>query len=199
MGARGRRTLLVDSRGDSVTSSGLAQLVEAAGLGGGAAFDWAAAERRLRMRVPRDYRRLLDAGGHGLWFDHLVLFAPGDRYGARDLLDGDGVFADLQLFWADDPGYRPAGLADGDRLIAWAGTGIGATLYWLVSAEADGDGHPLYVESADGDQWERFDLTTTDFLAGVLRGTVRSELLSAHFLDVGRVFRPYADFGSEPA
>lgn len=51
--------------------------------------------------------------------------------------------------------------------------------------------YPIYVEDGDGARWERFGLSTTDLLLGILHGTVSSQLFSDHFMDTEQVFRPY--------
>lgn len=171
---------------------GLEDLIEAARLTPLAApFDWGRAESVLRTPLPADYRGLVDAGGGGLWFDYLRVFAPDDRDPSRNLLDADAVFADLELFWEDDPDTRPADLPEGARLIAWASTGSGETLFWRVDPGTPADAYPVYVENADGDGWERFDMGTADFLLGLLRGGVRCKSFSEVFFDRAKVFRPF--------
>ncbi|MFC8796917.1 hypothetical protein ACFT2C_04245 [Promicromonospora sp. NPDC057138] len=157
-------------------------------------FDWNGAESRLQIQIPEDYRRLVDAGGSGLWFDYIRVFAPDERYLSRNLLDSDGVFRDLLIFWEDDPDTRPADLPEGDaRLTAWANTANGEMLFWRTEPGASPDAYPIYVENADGEEWERFDMTTTDFLTGVLNGDISSEHFSDTFLRVDQVFQPYPD------
>jgi hypothetical protein len=156
-------------------------------------FDWDRGERRLQIRIPEDYRRLVDAGGSGLWFDYIRVFAPDERYLSLNLLDSDGVFEDLLIFWEDNPDIRPADFPEGDaRLIAWASTAGGEMLFWRIEPGAHPDAYPIYVESADGDEWERFDMTTTDFLLGLQKGGVRSALFSEVFLDLAQTFRSYS-------
>ena len=161
-------------------------------------FDWEGAEQQLGLQVPEDFRRLVDAGGSGLWFDYIRVFAPGERDPSRNLLQSDGVFRDLLIFWEDDPDTRPTDLPQGDvRLIAWANTANGEMLFWRVEPGASPDTYPIYVEDADGEEWERFDMTTTEFLRGLLRGDVTSSFFSDIFLRTDRVFQAYADLQSE--
>lgn len=94
-------------------------------------------------------------------------------------------------FGEDDPELRPADLPEDARLIAWATTGHGETLFWRVDAGNSSGMYPIYVEDGDGARWERFDLSTTDLLLGILHGTVNSQLFSDLFMDTEQVFRPY--------
>ncbi len=153
--------------------------------------DWVHAEQQLNLRLPADYRELISAGGAGVWFADLRLYSPDDPLQSHDLLDSNGVFEDLLLFWEDDPELRPTDLPEDARLIAWATTGHGETLFWRVDAGNSSGVYPIYVEDGDGARWERFDLSTADLLLGILHGTVSSQLFSDLFMDTEQVFRPY--------
>jgi hypothetical protein len=155
-------------------------------------FDWPRAVEALDAPVPEDYRALLDAGGAGAWFDYVRTYPPSERYGDQNLLDSVGAFEDLQILWMTGASTAPDDLAPESRLLAWADTGAGETLFWRVDPGADPASYPIYVENADGDGWERFDLTVTDFLAGIMRGDVRSTFFADTYLDVEQTFRPYA-------
>jgi hypothetical protein len=153
--------------------------------------DWKQVEEHLAMTLPSDYRTLIEAGGAGLWFNDLRLYSPGDPVRSHDLTESTGVFEDLLLFWEDDPEFRPADLPHDARLIAWANTSHGETLFWRVDADNDTGVYPIYVEDGDGARWERSDLSTTDLLLGILHRTVSSQLFSGLFMDTEQVFRPY--------
>lgn len=170
----------------------LDELIDAGGLvPPGEPFDWEQAEQALGRPLPQDYRALVDAGGAGLWFDYFRVYAPGEQYEDRNLLDSAGVFEDLQIFWDNGFSNPPTDLPAGARLIAWASTGAGETIFWQVEEGKPADSYPIYVQDGDGDDWERFDMTTTDFLRGVQQNSVRSEFFSEAFLDRAQVFRPY--------
>jgi hypothetical protein len=154
-------------------------------------YDWARVERELEIAVPDGFRRLLDAGGAGQWFGYVRLFAPGHPLPSQDLLASPGVFEDLLVLWDDDPEFRPDDLPEDSRLLAWANTGNGETLFWRVDPGASADTFPVYVEDGDGESWERFDLSATDLLEGILEGEVRPESFSDTFLRVDEVYRPY--------
>ncbi|MFE5339616.1 hypothetical protein ACFQ80_05320 [Isoptericola sp. NPDC056578] len=101
------------------------------------------------------------------------------------------MFEDLLVLWEDDPEFRPDDLPEDSRLLAWANTGNGETLFWRVDPGASADAYPVYVEDGDGESWERFDLSATDLLEGILEGEVRPESFSDTFLRVDEVYRPY--------
>jgi hypothetical protein len=101
------------------------------------------------------------------------------------------VFEDLQIFWDNGFSNPPTDLPAGAKLIAWSSTGAGETIFWQVEEGKPADSYPIYVQDGDGDDWERFDMMTTDFLRGVQQNSVRSEFFSEAFLDRAQVFRPY--------
>ncbi|MFD2795706.1 hypothetical protein ACFS27_19250 [Promicromonospora vindobonensis] len=173
-------------------NTNIEQLTEAGNLvPSGTAFDWAGAERQIEAPIPVDYQKLIDAGGDGVWFDYIRLYAPDARYQDQNLLKAPGVFNELQAFWEDGDTEPPEDWVDDDRLVVWAGTGNGERLYWRQSPNVSAEQFPVYVADADGDRWERFDMSATDFLVGVLTGEVRSAFFSETFLRTDRVFRRY--------
>lgn len=90
---------------------------------------WEPVQEHLAMTLPSDCRTLVEAGGAGLWFNELRLYSPGNPVRSRDLTESTGVFDGLLLLWQDDPEFRPADLPDDARLIAWANSGHGETLF----------------------------------------------------------------------
>ncbi|SFO17494.1 hypothetical protein SAMN04489713_104380 [Actinomadura madurae] len=157
-------------------------------------FDWGRVERRIGAAVPRDYRELLDAGGGGIWLDWLRLYVPAPGVGLKHVdLERSGVeFEQLQDLFEDEVVGRPDGLDPDSRLLPWASTGTGLTLYWQVSPEAAAGSYPIRVSDRNGDVWERYDLLTTDFLLGIIRGEVHSELLNESWTKRDMLFKPYA-------
>ncbi|PJI86772.1 SMI1/KNR4 family protein [Luteimicrobium subarcticum] len=167
-------------------------LIAAAGLTGDFELDWERAEATLGARIPDDFRHLLGAGGAGAWFDYVRLYPPDENFGDQNLLDSVGAFEDLKILWEGEISTPPDDLAPESRLIAWADTAAGETLFWRVDPGVEPTAYPIYVENADGDAWERYDLSVADFLAGISRGEVRSAFFAEAYLDVSRTFRPYA-------
>ncbi|MEV5829061.1 SMI1/KNR4 family protein [Spirillospora sp. NPDC052242] len=172
------------------------QLIEAARLARPATpFDWERVEHRLGAPVPQDYRELLDAGGGGLWLDYLRLHvpAPGPGFKHVDLEESGLEFEQLQELFEDEVVRPPDDLAPASRLLPWASTGTGGTLYWQVSPEAAADPYPIRASDRNGEVWERYDLLTTDLLLGIVQGEVPGELLNESWMDRDVLFKPYAD------
>ncbi|GAA4704361.1 hypothetical protein APR04_000664 [Promicromonospora umidemergens] len=171
------------------------QLTELARLAPPAdSFDWEQVEQRLGAPVPQDYRTLLDAGGGGLWLDHVRLFVPAPGPGLKHVdLERSGLESEqLQDLFEDEVVEPPDDLDPGSRLLPWASTGTGVTLYWQVPPEVAADSYPIRVSDRNGDLWERFDLLTTDLLLGIVQGEVQSELLNEWWTGHDTLFKTYA-------
>lgn len=172
------------------------QLIELARLAPPAdSFDWEAVEQRIGAPVPQDYRTLLEAGGGGLWLDYVRLFVPAPGPGLKHVdLERSGLeFEQLQDLFEDGVVEPPDDLDADSRLLPWASTGTGGTLYWQVSPEVAAESYPIRVSDRNGDRWERHDLLTTDLLLGIVQGEVQSELLNESWMDRGTLFTPYSD------
>ncbi|MGP4101073.1 hypothetical protein [Nonomuraea sp. KM90] len=177
-------------------TSSVQQLIETARLVPLAGpFDWEQVAHRLGAPVPQDYRKLLDAGGGGLWLGYLRLYVPAPGPGLKHVdLERSGLeFEQLHDLFEDEVVGPPDDLDPGSRLLPWASTGTGITLYWQVSPEAAADSYPIRVSDRNGDAWERYDLLTTDLLLGIIQGEVRSELLNESWMERDVLFKPYAD------
>ncbi|GAA0977621.1 hypothetical protein GCM10009551_014570 [Nocardiopsis tropica] len=162
-------------------------------------FDWGQVEYRLGASVPQDYRELLDAGGGGLWLGFVRLYVPAPGPGLQHVdLERSGLeFEQLQDLFEDEVVGPPDDLHPGSRLLPWASTGTGVTLYWQVSPGTAAEAYPVRVSDRDGDVWEKHDLPTTDLLLGLVRGEVRSELLDGSWTDRDALFTPYAEEGAQ--
>ena len=154
--------------------------------------DWGEAERRLAMKIPSDYRDLVNAGGAGLWFGTIRVYRPGDPLSDRDLLSSAAGFEDLEVLWemGESPPVDP--MPADARLIEWASTTAGHVLYWWVEPGLLPERYPVYVGSEEGSRWEKFDFTTSRFLLGILSGRIESRILTEITTgDSVTVFRPY--------
>ncbi|MFJ4336846.1 hypothetical protein [Streptomyces sp. NPDC088915] len=79
---------------------------------------------------------------------------------------------------------------DGARVVPWAVTDNGECLYWLVRPGLAPDRWTVMVNEARGARWEHFSVSCTRFLASVLSGELRSDVLSSSFPRAVHAFRP---------
>ncbi|MGW1591358.1 SMI1/KNR4 family protein [Streptomyces sp. NPDC002386] len=152
--------------------------------------DWAAAETALRTALPADYKELIETYGGGFIDGYLLLMEPNCPNDVYDLLkiSAEREEANDSLWQFED---KPEELEDpGGRLICWATTDNGEYLYWLVQANDDPDTRTIMINSESGEDWERYDMTVTRFLAAVLAGEIRSEVLWDKFPLPEHQFRP---------
>ncbi|MFF7146394.1 SMI1/KNR4 family protein [Streptomyces nodosus] len=139
--------------------------------------DWAAAETVLRTALPSDYKELIEAYGGGFVDGYLLLLEPDCPNDVYDLLkiSAEREEANASLWQFED---KPEELQTaGNRLVCWATTDNGEYLYWLVQPDDDPDSRTVLINSASGEDWERYEMTVTRFLAAVLDGEVHSEIL----------------------
>jgi hypothetical protein len=153
-------------------------------------WDWEVVEAELRTALPTDYRELVEAYGGGLLDEYLLLLEPGCPNDVYDLvkISAEREEANDSMWQFED---RPAEMeSGGNRLICWATTDNGEYLYWLVQPADNPDSRPTLVNSESGEDWERYDMTVTQFLTAVLTGEIRSEILWDRFPLPAHEFRP---------
>ncbi|MFJ9836498.1 SMI1/KNR4 family protein [Streptomyces sp. NPDC101169] len=152
--------------------------------------DWAAARTALRTDLPADHKELIETYGGGLVDGYLLLLEPNCPNGVYDLLKTSAERAEAHdSLWRfeDKPDQMRT---PGSRLVCWATTDNGEYLYWLVRPDDDPDTRTIMINSESGEDWERHDMTVTRFLAAVLAGEIRSEILGDGFPLPCHEFRP---------
>ncbi|MFH8612030.1 SMI1/KNR4 family protein [Streptomyces sp. NPDC018029] len=157
---------------------------------------WDTAETALGAALPADYRELVEAYGGGFVDGYLLLLEPGCANDVYDLLkvSAEREEANASLWQFED---RPSEMeADGNRLVCWGTTDNGEYLYWLVEPGDDPDSRAVMVNSASGEEWERYDMTVTRFLVAVLGGEVRSHILWDEFPRATHEFRAATEMGA---
>ncbi|MGW6402651.1 SMI1/KNR4 family protein [Streptomyces sp. NPDC055134] len=112
---------------------------------------------------------------------YLLVLEPGCANPVYDLLKITAERAEAnESLWQFEP--RPTELeAEDSRLVCWATTDNGEYVYWVVQPGDVPDERPLMINDESGEEWERYDMTATRFLAAVLHGEVRSSVLGDNF------------------
>ncbi|MFJ8542334.1 SMI1/KNR4 family protein [Streptomyces sp. NPDC093586] len=152
--------------------------------------NWSAVEKNLHTTLPADYQELIEAYGGGYVDDYLLLLEPGCPNDVYDLLkiSAEREEANDDLWEYED---KPAGMEpQGSRLICWATTDNGEYLYWLVRPGDAPASRPILINSESGEEWERYGMTVTRFLAAVLSGEIQSGILWDRFPLLSHKFRP---------
>ncbi|MFJ9817928.1 SMI1/KNR4 family protein [Streptomyces sp. NPDC101151] len=128
--------------------------------------DWADVEARLGVRLPADYKQLVERYGHGEFCDYLYLrtpFGPGPHNGLR---------------------YD-------DGLLVWGTTMDADRLCWRT--EGDPEEWPVVVRGSGGTGREEFAPGAAWFVEGWVTGGVRSAVLAGMEPDLApwfNAFRP---------
>jgi hypothetical protein len=145
--------------------------------------DWIAVERRLGLRLPPDYKRIIDTYGLGL-FDRFLWILHPTTPNSNLRLDKQIEIARWALAEVNDVFAEP------HELTAWARTENGDTCYWLTRDHSDDPDHwHIAVNESRGPDWEVFDLSTTGWLEAVLSGRLHIPLFPDDFPSTSPNFR----------
>ncbi|MFD4909201.1 SMI1/KNR4 family protein [Kitasatospora purpeofusca] len=132
--------------------------------------DWESVERKLGLRLPRDYKLLAETFGAGTFDDNLELCAPGAKY-----LDLELITTDPTEFFGPAPSSRPS-----IRLLQWAMTSSEHSFCWLVE-DPDPDEWPVFARSDNWEPWTRFGCSSAEFVHRMLTDLQHPYSLARHF------------------
>ena len=142
------------------------------------AVDWSSVPAELRTLLPDDYREMIDTFGGGSFDRHIWIHSPRRQGEPYDLASWvvEREMA-LELLWDAGEEIPPEIDRENDRLLAWASTGDGEYIYWVMSGEGSFPaGRRIAVQSFDGD-WEFFDLSCSEFLLRWVNGELDADLM----------------------
>lgn len=151
--------------------------------------DWAVIEPQLGIRLPDDYKRLVEIYGPGSFDGFLWVLQPLGPNEHLDLLRQREIRL-VALREAQEHGEAvPFPVHEGqDPLLPWAITDNGDVCFWLMDPLDDPNSWAVAVNEARGDAWHRFEGSASDFLAAVLSGSSRVALFPADFPSEGPTF-----------
>jgi hypothetical protein len=135
---------------------------------------------------------MIDTFGGGSFDRHIWIHSPRRQGEPYDLASGavEREMA-LELLWGAGEEIPPEIDRESDRLIAWASTGDGEYIYWVVPREGSFPaGRRIAVQDYDGD-WEFFDLSCTEFLLRWVNGELDTNLISSTFAEFENSFIRY--------
>ncbi|MFD5549290.1 hypothetical protein ACFWJQ_21510 [Streptomyces goshikiensis] len=141
-------------------------------------FDWDALSRELGTGIPGDFKELAESYPSFNISDFLALYIPepGQEVAYAQSWKDDERLASLH---ADDLTYGYAPYPAPGGLIVWGASNEGDNFYWRTN-DGDPDSWTIVVEGRN-DDWCTYEGTLTDYLAGLVTGTVTTDGLPSDF------------------
>lgn len=156
----------------------------------GGRVDWSVVEQNLRMRLPDDYKHLIESYGAGCFDDFLWLLHPTASNPYLNL--GRQIQVRREAL---SEGQRPGEKPGPDEVVPWAFTDNGDVCYWKISGISDPDEWTVIVNESRGPEWDEFGGSTTEWLVAVLSGRYRVRVFPRDFPSSDPGFRPSPDKG----
>lgn len=161
----------------------------------GSISDWDVIERILEMKLPADFKQLINVYGTGCFgkfFYPLSPFAPFDT--SINLLSGTRQLLSLYKSGQKEfPQYSPPFPAypRESGLFPWGITVNGDTLFWLRQGNPN-EWPTIICDSKFSERYDRFDMTATEFLCRLFSGKIEPEVFPEDLITVPREFTPYS-------
>ena len=131
---------------------------------------WNDIESGFNLIFPEDYKVLLSTYGSGKFFDFISFFIPGSKNRHLNLLEQVGKRLSIYKFLKAGGEVIPYELYPSvGGLFPIAGTDNGDTIFLISKAPGE---WRVVINESRGDEWADFDLTISDFLCGLLDGSV---------------------------
>ena len=148
---------------------------------------WSMIESELGSPLPQDYKDYAQIYGSGYFLQFLQVDIP--RTGNPNIRLEKQVVLTSEMFAQFEGADRPYPLwpAPGG-LMPFGGTDNGDTLFWLRRGAPDE--WPVVVADSGGWAFELLECGMTDFLAGLARGEIRSEIFPDDLLPADCLFAP---------
>lgn len=159
--------------------------------------DWPVIERILGMRLPDDFKDLINTYGTGCFLQFICLLSPFAPFNSPfNLLSGDTIrlLRAYEEGRKEYPQYAPPFPAypHSTGLFPWATTPNGDTLFWL----REGDPNQWGVVVCDSRLSERYDYFCTgaaNFLCQLMLGKLKLKVFPEGLLSMGATFTPYSE------
>jgi hypothetical protein len=153
---------------------------------------WSEIENKIGCKLPDDYKIMLSTYGQGKFFDFISFFIPESKNTHLNLIDqiSDRI-AVYDILKADgEPipyGFFPAK----NGLLPIAGTDNGDNIFFLT--EGAPDLWKVVVNESRGEEWIELDMAVSNFLCGLVDGTVKCSIFPQLKFDKPR----FTEFHSE--
>lgn len=151
-------------------TSSLFALVESSSPEWHSPIDWSAVENAIGARFPRDYKKIVERFGRGMFQDYVRLLIPGDPS------IGFGLEENIEHLHAVLPEFpealsKPIGSSpklDERKLMPWASTAEGDFFCWLMN-DAEPEYWPVVAIEAGFWEYRLFSLSCSGLLLSMYR------------------------------
>ena len=135
---------------------------------------WEPVESRLGLRLPTQYKNLVDLMDTPILGDLVVLTPDTENVHVHLIECGERILSADRTSRASWPEHYPFPLhPEPGGLLPWATTGNGDTLYW-ITREEDPDKWPILATEARRPEFEVWFMSTSQFLHHAFSGKCRS-------------------------
>jgi hypothetical protein len=142
-------------------------------------IDWARIERGLGTRLPSDFVELSEAYAPLIIDDFLALHMPVPGEEDKFVSVAQGILENLASLRESDMSHGHVPFPEKGGLIPWGDSDEGDMLYWRT--RGDNPDEWTVVVSGAWDDWPEFPGSLTEYLAGLISGTVPAEGLPQGF------------------
>jgi hypothetical protein len=159
--------------------------------------DWPVIERILEMRLPVDFKKLINAYGTGCFLEFLYPLSPFAPFDTSLNLMSGATRQRLSAYKAGQkefPQYSPRFPAypHESGLFPWGITVNGDTLFWLRKGQPE-KWPTVVCNSKFNREWcDRFDITATTFLCRLFSGEIEPSAFPEDLLTREHSFTPYS-------
>ncbi|MFG2313653.1 SMI1/KNR4 family protein [Streptomyces tendae] len=154
--------------------------------------DWPRVEQDLGVSLPDDYKWLVERYGPGSFDGFLHVFQPAVPVATVRLVDRAERAAEIldQLREGGETLPYPT-----DELLAVGATDNGDTIYWVTRPEDAPNSWTITANGARNTKWPHFDGGLVEFLAAVMSGAYKMDVLPRSWPGPEPRFAPYPASG----
>ncbi len=139
--------------------------------------DWAQVEKELGIRVPEDYRKIIETYGDHGWNDFISVFNPfSDNRNLNLASKSKEILKYENMLRDESPHYYPIAIfPEKEGIFPWAVTDNGDYLFWIT--KGDCARWPTMIRDSRAPEFEVHFMETCMILYHIFNGTLRSMIL----------------------
>ena len=153
---------------------------------------WPWLERRLSLRLPTDYKNLIDLYGVGDFAGFITIFSPLCKIPHLNLINHSRNTTRYEReFTENEDEYPFVFYPDAGGLLPFGATELWDTLFWRTSGAPEG--WPIVVQENKSTNYEEIEASTTDFIAGVISGVRVPKMFGSDGIEIDKGFRAFQE------